>query len=85
MGYKEGKFSFPPFLYGYDRGDGKTPIIIPEQAAIVRKIFHMYLEGNSIVGIKKWLNDNNIETARGTGEWKESTVSGILKNEKYKG
>ena len=85
MGYKEGKFSFPPFLYGYDRGDGKTPIIIPEQAAIVRKIFHMYLEGNSIVGIKKWLNDNNIETARGTSEWKESTVSGILKNEKYKG
>ncbi len=85
MGYKEGKFSFPSGLYGYDRGDGITPVIIPEQAAIVRKIFHMYLEGNSIRGIKKWLNDNNIETARGTGEWKESTVSGILKNEKYKG
>ena len=85
MGYKEGKFAFPSLLYGYDRGDGKTPVIIPEQAAIVRKIFHMYLEGNSIGGIRKWLNDNNIETTRGTGEWKESTVSGILKNEKYKG
>ena len=33
MGYKEGKFSFPPFLYGYDRGDGINPVIIPEQAA----------------------------------------------------
>lgn len=85
MGYKEGKFTFPPFLYGYDRGDGITPVIIPEQAAIVRKIFNMYLEGNSIGGIKKWLNDNNIETAKGIGEWSESTVSGILKNEKYKG
>ena len=68
MGYKEGKFAFPSLLYGYDRGDGKTPVIIPEQAAIVRKIFHMYLEGNSIGGIRKWLNDNNIETTRGTGE-----------------
>ena len=85
MGYKEGKFAFPSFLYGYDRGDGKTPVIIPEQAAIVRKIFHMYLEGNSIGGIRKWLNDNNIETTRGTGEWNKSTVSGILRNEKYKG
>ncbi len=85
MGYKEGKFTFPPFLYGYDRGDGITPVIIPEQAAIVRKIFHMYLEGNSIGGIRKWLNDNNIETTKGIGEWNKSTVSGILKNEKYKG
>ncbi|MBE7037725.1 MAG: recombinase family protein [Ruminococcaceae bacterium] len=85
MGYKEGKFSFPSGLYGYDRGDGITPVIIPEQAAIVRKIFHMYLEGNSIRGIKKWLNDNNVETAKSIGEWSESTVSGILRNEKYKG
>lgn len=85
MGYKEGKFSFPSGLYGYNRGDGITPVIIPEQAAIVRKIFHMYLEGNSIRGIKKWLNDNNVETAKSIGEWSESTVSGILRNEKYKG
>ena len=85
MGYREGKFTFPIFLYGYDRGDGITPVIIPEQAAIVRKIFNMYLEGNSIGGIKKWLNNNNIETVRGVGEWSESTVNGILKNEKYKG
>ena len=85
MGYKDGKFSFPSSLYGYDRGDGKTPVIIPEQAAIVRKIFHMYLEGNSIGRIRKWLNDNSIETKRGTGEWNKSTVSGILRNEKYKG
>ena len=85
MGYKEGKFAFPSLLYGYDRGDGKTPVIIPEQAAIVRKIFHMYLVGNSIGGIRKWLNDNHIETTRGTGEWNKSTVSGILRNEKYKG
>ena len=85
MGYKEGKFTLPPFLYGYDRGDGMNPIIIPEQATIIRKIFHMYLEGNSIRGIKKWLNENNIETPKGTSTWSASTISGILRNEKYKG
>lgn len=85
MGYKEGKFTLPPFLYGYDRGDGMNPIIIPEQATIIRKIFHMYLEGNSIRGIKKRLNENNIETPKGTSIWSSSTISGILRNEKYKG
>ena len=45
----------------------------------------MYLEGNSIRGIKKWLNENKVETPKGTSEWSSSTISGILKNEKYKG
>ncbi len=85
MGYKEGKFSFPSCLYGYDRGDGKTPVIIPEQAAVIRKMFQMYLEGKSIRGIKEWLNANQIETPKGNELWSESTVSGILRNEKYKG
>lgn len=85
MGYKEGKFTLPPFLYGYDRGNGITPVIIPEQATIIRKMFHMYLEGESIRGIKNWLEENEIETPRGTKVWSGSTISGILKNEKYKG
>ena len=34
MGYKEGKFAFPSLLYGYDRGDGKTPVIIPEETVV---------------------------------------------------
>ena len=85
MGYKEGKFKFPPFIYGYDRGDGITPVIIPEQASVIRKIFHMYLEGMSMIEIKKWLDENEIVTPRGTKVWSTSTVYGILKNEKYKG
>lgn len=85
MGYKEGKFAFPPFLYGYDRGDGKKPVIIPEQASVIHKMFYMYLEGASIRGIKKWLIENDVETPKGTKSWSLSTISGILKNEKYKG
>ncbi len=85
MGYKEGKFSFPAFLYGYDRGDGINPVIIPEQAAVISRMFHMYLEGESIRGIRKWLNENSIESLKGAKQWGESVVLGILKNEKYKG
>ena len=85
MGYKEGKFTFPSNLYGYRKDENNNPQIIPEQASVVRKIYHLYLEGNSIQGICKWLNENNIETPNGAGQWNSSTIDGILKNEKYKG
>ena len=45
----------------------------------------MYLDGESIRGIRKWLNENRIETPKGAKQWGESVVLGILKNEKYKG
>ena len=85
MGYKEGKFAFPAFVYGYVKESDGTPSIFPKQAEIIRKMFHMYLEGESIRGIKKWLKEHEIESPTGTKEWGESTISGILKNEKYKG
>ena len=85
MGYKEGKFAFPAFVYGYVKESDGTPSIVPKQAEIIRKMFHMYLEGEAIRGIKKWLREHEIESPTGTKEWGESTISGILKNEKYKG
>ena len=85
MGYKEGKFQFPFSLYGYKRGENGQPEIIPEKAAIVRKMFCMYLEGSSLNDIRKWLEENEIESPMGKDEWTVNVVSGILKNEKYKG
>ena len=85
MRYKEGKFPFPFSLYGYKRGENGQPEIIPEKAAIVRKMFYMYLEGNSLNDIRKWLEENEIESPMGKGKWTVNSVSGILKNEKYKG
>ena len=85
MGYKEGKFQFPFSLYGYKRGQNGQPEIIPEKAAIVRKMFYLYLEGNSLNDIRKWLEENEIESPMGNNEWSVNSVSGILKNEKYKG
>ena len=85
MRYKEGKFPFPFLLYGYKRGENGQPEIVPEKAAIVRKMFYMYLEGNSLNDIRKWLEKNKIESPMGKDEWTVNSVSGILKNEKYKG
>ncbi|MBQ2968466.1 MAG: recombinase family protein [Clostridia bacterium] len=85
MGYKEGKFPFPFSLYAYKRGQNGQPEIVPEEAAIVRKIFYLYLEGNSIKDIIEWLEENEIESPKGNKRWSSNSVSGILKNEKYKG
>lgn len=85
MGYKEGKFAFPSNLYGYRKDENNNPEIIPEQASVVRKMFHLYLEGNSIERIHKWLEESKIESPKGYSKWSNSTISGILKNEKYMG
>ena len=85
MRYKEGKFPFPFSLYGYKRGENGQPEIVPEKAVVVRKMFYMYLEGNSLNDIRKWLEENEIESPMGKDEWTVNSVSGILKNEKYKG
>ncbi len=85
MGYKEGKFAFPCNLYGYKKDENNNPEIIPQQASVVRKIFHLYLEGNSIDSINKWLKENEIQSPKGYNKWSNSTISGILKNEKYMG
>ena len=39
----------------------------------------------SINDIRKWLEENEIESPMGKGKWTVNSVSGILKNEKYKG
>ena len=85
MRYKEGKFPFPFSLYGYKKGENGQPEIVPEKATIVRKMFYMYLEGNSLNDIRKWLEENEIESPMGNDEWTVNSVCGILKNEKYKG
>lgn len=85
MGYKEGKFPFPFSLYAYKRGENGQPEIIPEEAVVVRKMFYLYLEGNSINNIIDWLEENDIESPTGNKRWSSNSVSGILKNEKYKG
>lgn len=70
--------------YDYDPVT-KTLTINEEEAEIVRYIFKRYIEGAGCYVIAKELTRLGAKTKRGNTRWHESTVRGILKNEKYVG
>ena len=84
--FAEGKFSVPykRFL-GYDRGENGELVINEEQAAIVRRIYDMFLDGATPYAIAKALTEDNIPTPGGKTVWRRNVVKSILTNEKYKG
>lgn len=85
-GFKDGKVlcNTNRFL-GYDKDEHGELIINEKEAEIVKRIFNEYLEGKSFVGIAKGLEKDNILTAAGKKKWWDTTVAGILANEKYCG
>lgn len=70
-------------MYGYDVRNGAFTII-PEEAAVVRRIFRMYLEGMGSVKIMKTLIVEGIPAPEG-GLWNASVIMMMLRNEKYAG
>jgi len=70
---------------GYTKGEDGELQIIPEEAKIVRKIFALYLQGNGVRKIKRYLEDHGIKTVTGKTQWSTSTIDRILSNEKYIG
>lgn len=85
MGFREGKFPFPFKLYGFRKGENGQPEIDEQEAKIVRKIFYSYIEGKSLKDIQKLLQENEIDSPTGNKVWSTTTLSGMLKNEKYMG
>jgi len=84
--FADGKVSLPykQFL-GYGKGENDLPKIVEKEAAVVRLIYKLFLEGKTTSGIAKHLTLNEIPTPAGKEVWHGSTVHSILKNEKYKG
>jgi DNA invertase Pin-like site-specific DNA recombinase len=70
-------------LLGYRWAEGSF-LIVPEEAAIVRRIFADYLSGMGPLAIAKKLNAEGL-TAVGGKPWNEKTVARTLRNEKYVG
>lgn len=70
--------------YDYDPKE-KVITINKKEAEIVKYIFQRYIEGNGCYVIVKELTALKYKTKRGSTNWGESTVRGIIKNEKYKG
>ncbi|WP_413927714.1 recombinase family protein [Clostridioides sp. ES-W-0016-02] len=70
--------------YDYNVED-KSITINKEEAEIVRYIFNRYIEGAGGRLIGNELEQLWYKTKRGSSTWHESTILGIIKNEKYKG
>lgn len=73
-------------LLGYRRDKlTKEIVIIPEEAEAVRKIYSLYIQGNTLEQIKEYLESRQIKTSRGKYEWSKAGIKAILTNEKYVG
>ncbi|CAK7036269.1 MAG: hypothetical protein BACD_00123 [Bacteroides rodentium] len=82
----DGKYSAPYSRFlGYDKGEDGKFAINEEQAALVRRIFALFLQGRSPAAIAKLLMDEGVKTGWGRDKWYPSTVKIILQNEKYTG
>lgn len=56
-----------------------------KEAKVVQFIFKRYVEGAGGKVISRELKERGYLSPRGKKNWTESTVLGIIKNEKYKG
>ena len=78
------RYNYKTWL-GYRKGADGKPEIIPEEADTIKRIFSMYLDGMSLVGIVNSLTETNTPTKSGKNRWNRTSVMNILKNEKYAG
>jgi DNA invertase Pin-like site-specific DNA recombinase len=84
--FKAGKvnFHYKGFL-GYEKGEDGQPKILDEEAAVVRRIYHRYLAGDSVAQIIRDLEADGIPSAKGCEKWSPGVVRYMLRNEKYMG
>lgn len=71
--------------YGYDHDENGKLIIDKEMAENVKLIFHLYLSGQSVLGIVKELEKRKILFPTGKDKWCKRTIEVMLSNEKYTG
>ena len=84
--FEEGKVSFQykNFL-GYRKGADSQPEIVPEEAAIVERIYEMFLAGQSVKMIAQTLQAEKIEIPGKNLSFSKNMIMNILRNEKYCG
>ena len=70
-------------LYGY-RWEGDQLVIIPEEAAVVRRIFQNFLDGKSRLETEREFAAEGITTRQGC-RWVDSNIKNVLTNVNYTG
>ncbi len=80
---ESGRFLGCSAPYGYKLENGAFTIV-PEEAAVVQRIFDLFLSGNGILSITRTLNEEGIKTRQGAN-WATSSIEYLLSNERYAG
>ncbi len=70
-------------------GSGSRIVVVPDQAAAVRRVFELYAAGSGIKAIAHRLNAEGVEPPRPRAEaraaWSPTAVREMLRNELYRG
>ena len=72
-------------LLGYEKNPDGEMVVNAEQAETVRKIYELYLSGQTLRNIKEALETGGLKNTAGTTEWTTSNLRTILSDEKYCG
>lgn len=70
---------------GYTKDEEGNLVIDPKEALVVQRIYSEYLDGASLLQIKRGLERDGILNGAHHAKWHESNIKQILTNEKYIG
>ncbi len=70
--------------FGFVKGENGKPVVNPDEAQIVKRMFWQYEHGATLPEIATALNNQGIPSPRGK-QWVSFNVSEVLSNEKYTG
>lgn len=71
-------------LYGYQVENGRT-IIHTEEANIVKRVFSLYVEGETLNSIASMLTEEKVAYFQDEVKWNKNTIKRMIENEKYMG
>lgn len=83
--FQDGTFIIGTPAYGYTKDVNGELIIQEEEAKIVQRIFHEYLNGKGTYVIAKELSEEGIPTIRTAEKWQDTVIKEILQNPVYTG
>ena len=81
---ESGEFNCCAPAYGDDLVDGQL-IVKEDEAAVIRRIFDLYLQGIGKQNIANILNAEGVPRRYGQKKWYHNTVNYVINNERYMG
>lgn len=78
---ESGEFNCCSPAYGYDLVDGQL-IVKEDEAAVIRRIFDLYLQGIGKQNIVNILNAEGVPRRYGQKKWYHNTVNYVINNER---